>query len=197
MSSSTFHHQGGCLGARAGAHRRHGEALPERVVHDREHHVHVGVAHPGPHGPGQRDAGVQRGGGWRQGRVDGGAGGAGAGGPDSSGLRAPRPCCVRRRDPDARGLRSRASQGANAVDRAAAGRPGGEGQGHARCAWDDEQEAEARRQRRCDGSHRDPRDSADRGHAGVTGTAGDVRHRRPHRRRRPLRAQPLAGVATK
>ena len=88
--------------------------------------------------------------------------------PDCSGLRAPRPCCVRQRDPDAGGLRPHASQGANAVDRAAAGRPGGEGQGHAHCAWDDEQEAEARRQRRCDGSRRDPHHSADRGHASRT-----------------------------
>ena len=44
------------LGARAGTHRRHAEAFPERAVHAREHRVHDGDARPGPSGSGRRDS---------------------------------------------------------------------------------------------------------------------------------------------
>lgn len=76
---------------------------------------------------------------------------------------------------------------ANAKDALAERREGGrrgEGEGHARCAWDHEQEAEARDEGRRHGGHRDPRDGQP-DLARAVCTAGNDRERRDAHHGRP------------
>jgi hypothetical protein len=89
-NSHVHHHvdteQGVCPGERAGPHGRHGEALPERIVHARERHVHDGEPRPGLPGPGRRSHRPGRGARQHQGCGHGVARSRNEGDPASAGL---------------------------------------------------------------------------------------------------------------
>jgi len=170
--------QGGDLGASAGAHRRTAEAIPERAVHAREGRVHDGDARSAPREPDRGDQRRERGAGERQGRRDGDAWDRGEGEPGHPGSQALHSLDVRHRgDAGPRGLRHGAPQGSRPEDQRGEGGRRGEAEGHARSAWNGEQEVQARRQRQRDRSgdhpcHRAcPRDAVRPAGAGCFGRA--------------------------